>query len=286
MIRLMTFKKGSMQRLVSFFRAGAELSGRQPRQAALLGVYSGVSFYLLFFFTYYFESSIYENLVRSAPFLSAGRLESYEVKHWYIHKQGVIFPEVMTPYRMWYETLPTAYLLGWALSLGVAAVLIGWMVYRFSFVRSWRLLAPAALYVSIPFLVARLYPDMFGIQITCWIYLFLLFVMRGAQLFNPHLEIQASDRMVEKKFEAILRMYHQYFLISLAVMALVSTTFLFGVQSSFRELFKKAEPIFPAMEWPYYLAYISYSILGIIGLAFGVTREFHLKLHETLRMKL
>jgi hypothetical protein len=125
---------------------------------------------------------------------------------------------------------------------------------------------------------------MAGLEIIAPIFEFLLYIARRAQGSNPHLEL--APPVDERKFEAILRFYDRQFVLSLGVIALVSTTFIFGLQAAFRELWHSADLLFPAIEWPYQVSFILNCVLGIIGLVGGVTAEFSAKIRETLRMQI
>jgi hypothetical protein len=105
--------------------------------------------------------------------------------------------------------------------------------------------------------------------------------MRFSMRFNPHLkEIQEPYR--KEVLPGIFQMYHQYAILSLAVIGLALSTFLFGFETTFRDFWQPAWTNFPGIRMPFYASHAAFMGVGIAGLALGVCREFHVKQEEVL----
>lgn len=257
---------------------------RHRSQGMLLGVFSSLSFFSLFLISHIFENLLYDNLINNRDKWNGQNIREYEISYWFKHSFVIEVPA----YNLRFEKLTLGYQVTWEALLLCLACLIGFLIHRYWMEKGWQLLIPSALYVIAPFVVAMwFYPDVFETKLVAILYLGLIYIMRGSMRFNPHLEIRASGPVKTEIISGIMKLYQQYTLISLAVIGLTSTTFLFALESSFRELNKGFEQaqLLPLIEWPNYSAQVYLILAGCAGLFIGVTREFHVKQHEIFRTK-
>jgi hypothetical protein len=118
-----------------------------------------------------------------------------------------------------------------------------------------------------------------------WVYMCLLFAIQETSVFNPHMDVQDEGDAKRKKLAAIQALYFQYLVTSLAVIGAAVPTVFFAVYTTFRSRFADRPALLYALEWPYYLAVITYSMIGIVGVLRGVTWEFHRKQKEVFSMR-
>ena len=159
----------------------------RPERFAWLSIYTGFSFIMLFCLNYLFEAWTFRRLLRTPDLLKTGDIRwAPPISRWYLQKWTLVIASYNEPY----EVLSPGSIILWGLLLTAVAVFIGFWTYRSGNKGLKTLLLPTVLYIGVPIAISQsVYYDMCGIQITCFIYLALIYAMRGAALFNPHLTI-------------------------------------------------------------------------------------------------
>ena len=260
----------------------ASQQGRDASQRRFLASYAALSFVALFGINLLVQQMAYTRIasLASAPPSGAQRtVTSRDISRWYVQKVQIKVTQDLV-----YEKPSLKCLLAWSLLILGAGSVVGFTFY-IAWPRRvpWKSVVAYLLYALLPIPICRYFcHDMTGLELIAPIFEFLLYTVRRAQGSNPHLEL--TPPIDQRKFEAILRFYDRQFVLSLGVVALVSTTFVFGLQGAFRELWRTADWLFPAIEWPYFVSFILNCMLGIIGLVGGVTAELSGKIRETMRM--
>src|SRR5262249_19662360 len=125
----------------------------------------------------------------------------------------------------------------------LCAAVIGLLLYK-SFRRPHLLYITMFFYVGPAFLlrVSEIYLDPMGVGLATLIYSLLILSIRGAMLFNPHSILGDGSSQTEPdgiaiaKLTEVLKTYHLYFTVSLAITGVVSTTFLLGASSALKDL--------------------------------------------------
>lgn len=170
---------------------------------------------------------------------------------------------------------PSAGRLGLFLLAASVGLLIGYLIKRLW--RGW-IFIPLTIYALVPLVV---WPDPVGIHLVAFSYAALIYIMRFALKFNPHLQLLQRPKDSQVAL-TIFQIYHQYALLSLAVIGLTLTTFLFSFESAFKDFWEPAWTHLPGIREPFYVAHAAFLFIGIAGLAVFVCREFHVKQEEVL----
>lgn len=247
--------------------------GRNANHGTWVGLYGFISFLSLFAVDYAFQNWIYDRL---HAFCGDKELNCTMDHQIWVQSVGVGFLE-HTPYRL-------------RVVIGVVlpfSIVIAYLIRRW-WSSMWKFIIPIVLYVAVPIIVSivEITHDPLGISLVALFYASLIYIMRFALRFNPHTKKYIRNVPESSRKEVrlnIFRIYHQYAILSLAVIGLALSTFIFGFESVFRDFWEPAWDHFPAIRLPFYVSHEVFIAIGIVGLSLGVCREFHVKQEEMLK---
>jgi hypothetical protein len=243
---------------------------RYEKHGSWVGLYAFLSFVSIFVIAYVFRNWIYDKLLIFCQSgdtrqelqcdLASSTIRSVNVDLGFVH---------LGPCRFMFHMIGVV----------VCGLVIAYLVRRWWY-GGWKFLVPMLLYVSIPLTVIRV--DTMGVKLVAFFYAALIYIMRFSLKFNPHRrKIDGQSRRDVQL--CIFKIYHQYAILSLAVIGLTLSTFIFGFEVAFREFMEPMWTRFPQIRWPFYVSHALFLGIGITGLALGVCREFHVKQEEMLK---
>jgi hypothetical protein len=227
---------------------------------------------------------MYRNLQTRA---SIGRPLEQEQINFYVHKWTITVPPSVSIQTEWtLQILSRNSIIFWGIILALVSFYIGWWIYAHRGSSPWKLWGPVFFAMVVSFVLFYfIYTDQTGDWMAGWVYMCLLVAIQEISLFNPHRDIRDAGDARSKKLAAIQALYFQYLVTSLAVIGAAIPTVFFAVYTTFRSRFADRPLLLYALEWPYYLAVITYSMIGIVGVLGGLTREFHRKQNEVFSMR-
>jgi hypothetical protein len=262
----------------------SENSLRRKSQGLFLPVYAGFSFFWSVAANSIFQFMMYRNLQTRAGI--AGPLEQEKVR-FYVHKWIITAPPSVSIQSKWtLQMLSRGSTIFWGSILALVSFYIGWWIYTQRGSSLWKLWGPVFFAMTTSFVLFYfIYADQTGDWMAGWVYICLFVAIREISAFNPHIDVPDQGDARVKKLTAIQTLYFQYLVTSLAVIGAAIPTVFFTVYTTFRSRFADRPVLLNALEWPYYLAIISYSMVGIVGVLGGLTWEFHKKQNEIFRMR-
>lgn len=148
----------------------------------------------------------------------------------------------------------------------------------------WFLVGLTAIMIITPWFTDRVYlDDMVGSRYAVFAFAWLLWAIRGAFLFNPHEVARLSSSDASAQLTSIQKVYSEYFLLSVAGIGFITTTFLVTTQTLLTVIYQEHDWFTGAIRWPAMKSTATLCTIFCTAVLLGITSEFHRKRSDTFR---